>query len=64
MFATHCTECDKRQLIFPSQIKQLVNDERGIVAIFTCSCGALGAERLSTVAAGKPTARPDLAQAS
>ncbi|MGH3518064.1 MAG: hypothetical protein ACRDQ7_11735 [Haloechinothrix sp.] len=64
MFATNCPACAKRQLILSSQIKQLVNDQQGIVAIFTCWCGALGAERLSTVTARKRTAKPDLALAS
>lgn len=49
MFVTYCTECQKRQLIFPSLVNHLINDEQGTVAIFTCWCGALGAERLSTV---------------
>lgn len=54
MFTAHCPECDKRQLILPSQVKQLINDEQGIVAIFTCWCGERGAERLRTVAAKTP----------
>jgi len=54
MFDTYCPECQKRQLIFPSQVTQLVNDEQGIVAIFSCWCGAPGAERLSTVAGHRP----------
>lgn len=49
MFAAHCAACHQRQLIFLSQLVQLVNDERGIVAIYRCSCGALGAERLRTL---------------
>lgn len=59
MFDTHCPECDQRQLIFPSQIRQLINDKQGIVALFTCWCGAPGAERLSTASAHKPAATPD-----
>ena len=40
MFDHHCTACDRRQLIFPSQVTSLVNTEHGIVVAFTCSCGA------------------------
>ena len=31
MFDHHCTACDKRQLIFPSQVTSLVNTDHGIV---------------------------------
>lgn len=58
MFTTHCPDCNTRRLIFPSQIKHLVNDEHGIVAIFTCWCGHLRAERLSAVAATSPVTEP------
>lgn len=40
MFKHHCTVCDRTQLIFPSQVTGLVNDERGILLAFTCWCGA------------------------
>ena len=40
MFDTHCTACDQRQLIFPSQISALTNTDEGIVVDFTCWCGA------------------------
>ena len=40
MFDHHCTACDKRRLIFPSQVTSLANTERGIVLAFTCWCGA------------------------
>ena len=39
MFDHHCTSCDKRQLIFPSQITAMANTEQGIVVSFTCWCG-------------------------
>jgi hypothetical protein len=39
MFDHHCTACDKRQLIFPSQITAMTNTEQGIVVSFTCWCG-------------------------
>ncbi len=34
MFDHHCTACDKRQLIFPSQVTSLVNTDHGIVVAF------------------------------
>jgi hypothetical protein len=40
MFDHHCTECGKRQLVFPSQITALANTDHGIVVAFTCWCGA------------------------
>jgi hypothetical protein len=41
MFDHHCTSCDKRQLIFPSQVTTMTNTEHGIVVAFTCWCGAV-----------------------
>ena len=40
MFDHLCTACDKRQLIFPSQVTSLVNTDHGIIVAFTCWCGA------------------------
>ena len=40
MFDHHCTSCDKRQLIFPSQVTTMANTEHGIVVAFTCWCGS------------------------
>ncbi len=40
MFDHHCTACDQRKLIFPSQITGLANTDHGIVVTFTCWCGA------------------------
>jgi len=40
MFDHNCTECGKRQLIFPSQIVSMDNTEHGIVVAFRCWCGA------------------------
>ena len=40
MFDHRCTVCEKRQLIFPSQVTNLSNTEHGIVVSFTCWCGA------------------------
>lgn len=40
MFARHCSACTRRQLIFPSQITELVNTEHGIEVHYRCWCGA------------------------
>lgn len=40
MFDIHCTACDKRQLIFPSQVTSMSNTDHGIVVTYTCWCGA------------------------
>jgi hypothetical protein len=40
MFDHVCASCERRQLIFPSQITSLANTERGIEVAFTCWCGA------------------------
>jgi hypothetical protein len=41
MFDHVCTSCQKRQLIFPSQIASIANTESGIEVSFTCWCGAV-----------------------
>ena len=40
MFDHKCTACEKRQLIFPSQVTSMTNTHDGIVVAFTCWCGA------------------------
>ncbi|MBB6627614.1 hypothetical protein H5V45_09800 [Nocardioides sp. KIGAM211] len=40
MFDHFCTACDKRQLIFPSQVTSLTNTDHGIIVELTCWCGA------------------------
>ena len=40
MFDHQCTACEKRQLIFPSQVTSMANTDAGIVLAFTCWCGA------------------------
>ncbi|MEP6817338.1 MAG: hypothetical protein ABI873_17495 [Marmoricola sp.] len=40
MFDKQCTECGKRQLIFPSQITSVSNTEAGISVAYTCWCGS------------------------
>ncbi len=45
MFEYYCHHCENRTVLFPSQLKRLVNDEQGIVTILECWCGELGAVR-------------------
>ena len=45
MFDFSCVSCQRRQVLFPSQIQQIINDEHGIVMIVRCWCGELGAIR-------------------
>lgn len=40
MFDHVCTACERRQLIFSSQVTSLVNTDHGIIVAFTCWCGA------------------------
>lgn len=37
MFAAFCPDCARRQLIFPSQVIGIRNDERGIHVVYRCS---------------------------
>ena len=52
VFDIHCRACDKRQLIFSSQVRSLVNDDQGIAVLFTCWCGADGAWRTGAARSG------------
>jgi hypothetical protein len=45
VFDFDCPSCKRRQLIFPTRITNLVNDDSGIVVFFTCWCGAPAAIR-------------------
>ena len=56
VFDHHCTACDRRQLIFPSQVTSLDNTERGIVVAFTCWCGADQTLRTGKAANGRRVA--------
>lgn len=41
MFTHHCTACDRRQLIFASQVLGLANTDHGIIVVsFRCWCGS------------------------
>ncbi len=39
MFVHHCTACDQRQLIFPSQISGVAEVDGQSGFAFTCWCG-------------------------
>lgn len=53
MFDHTCTACERRQLIFASQVTSLVNTDHGIVVAFTCWCGAE-----QTMVTGRAPAQP------
>ena len=55
MFVHTCSACERRQLVFGSQITALHNTDHGIVVRFTCWCGA---EQVS-VTGRKATAQLD-----
>ena len=40
MFDFTCSECGKHRLVFPSQVRGLVNTPHGIHVRFECWCGA------------------------
>ena len=40
MFAHHCTACDTRHLIFPSQVKSITNLGGAFATTYQCWCGA------------------------
>ena len=42
MFDVFCTECHRRQLVFPGQVLGIHNDDRGIHVVFRCSRGHTG----------------------
>lgn len=39
MFDAYCSDCDKRQLVFSSQIQSLANTDHGIEVAYTCWLG-------------------------
>ena len=59
MFDHYCTACDKRQLIFPSQVTSLTNTDQGIVLAFACWCGT--EQTTATGLASAPSAKVALA---
>ena len=42
MFDVYCTDCSRRQLVFPGQVLAIRNDERGIHVVYRCSRGHVG----------------------
>lgn len=40
MFDVNCPACERRQLVFASQVRGITNDERGIHVAYRCWCGA------------------------
>ena len=64
MFDFHCAECNRRQVLFASQVKQLINDDQGIALIVRCWCGELGVIRTGATAHATRTKRPALELAS
>jgi hypothetical protein len=40
MFVHHCSACQKRQLVFFSQLTSMENTEAGIEVSLTCWCGS------------------------
>jgi hypothetical protein len=59
MFDHMCTSCEKRQLIFPSQVTSIANTKAGIEVSFTCWCGA--AQTWLTGAAAESARKVELA---
>jgi hypothetical protein len=45
VFDHYCPACQKRQLLFASQITRIVNDDQGVVVLLTCWCGEPAAVR-------------------
>lgn len=43
MFDVFCTDCSRRQLVFPGQVLGIHNDEQGIHVVYRCSRGHVGA---------------------
>jgi hypothetical protein len=59
VFDHHCTACDRRLLIFPSQVTGLANTDHGIVVDFVCWCGSE-----QSLVTGKDATRRDLTHAA
>ncbi len=45
MFDVYCTNCEKKRLLTPGSVRSVINDDQGIVVIYKCYCGELGALR-------------------
>jgi hypothetical protein len=42
MFAFHCPRHEARVLVWPSDVEDVINGERGVGVVFHCSCGYRG----------------------
>ena len=49
MFVTECTECHRRQLIFPSQFTAASPADGGLLVTYTCWCGSEQNARMSSL---------------
>ena len=58
MFDVFCTECSRRQLVFPSQVRGIVNDETGIHVVYRCRRGHLGVWDTGRATRTAPAAAP------
>lgn len=56
MFLNECTACGREQLIFLSQVSAYDETSRGVVAHFTCWCGAPQTWLASPVVQSQPVA--------
>jgi hypothetical protein len=64
MFKHHCTVCERTQLIFGSQVSAVEGTPEGVIATFTCWCGATqvsSSDFFNGLAAPKSPAVADLA---
>jgi hypothetical protein len=64
VFDYDCSSCGKRLLIPPTRVRGLINDDAGIVIVFTCWCGAAAATRARAKPARSPGAPSMLTLAS
>jgi hypothetical protein len=64
MFDFDCPACNRRQVLFPSQVKQIINDDHGMTVIVDCWCGELGAIRTGAKAHATPDTKPSFGLAS
>ncbi|MBD8870903.1 hypothetical protein [Nocardioides donggukensis] len=59
MFVHQCTACQKRQLIFMSQVTGMATVDGGLAVAFTCWCGSEQASLLDAPATEEPVTRPE-----
>jgi len=63
MFQHTCSACQRRELIFPSQVTGMENTDHGIVVTFTCWCDA-EQTMVTGVKAAQPTDGPTVEPAT